>query len=168
MRTTNLFWSSCCVNLMASTWSVKCKVTNIVLPFFFKSNCNPDNGSPLVIPPKFLAMPSSKESSNINKVASNSKSKSNNLLCNWCAWVVYQPSFPLLHLICMRSKFWQTKKTNNYWNNLIKTMMSFTSAETFELHSFRGQKCSKVILERLTMWSALCVQCEGKWSYFGS
>jgi hypothetical protein len=37
-------------------------------------------------------------------------------------------------------------------------MMSLTSVETFGLHSFHGKKCSKVILEKLTMWSALCVR----------
>jgi hypothetical protein len=62
---------------MASTRlkSVKCKVANIVLLFFFKSNRNPDNKSPLVIPPKFLAMPSYEASSSSSKVTSNSKSK---------------------------------------------------------------------------------------------
>ncbi len=56
------------------------KITNIVLPFFFKSNCNPDNKFFLVIPPKFLAMPSFEASSNDSKVASNSKSKHSNLV----------------------------------------------------------------------------------------
>jgi hypothetical protein len=59
---------------MASTGlrSVKHKIANTILPFFFKSNCNLDNKCPLVIPLKFLA------SSSNSKVASTFKSKQNN------------------------------------------------------------------------------------------
>ncbi len=120
MHTTNFSWCSCCVNLMASTWSVKSKIANIVLPFFFKSNRNPDNKSFLGIPPKFLAMTSFEASSNDNKVASNLKSKHNNLVENWCARLVYRPSFPLLHSTCLRSKFCQMKKMNHCQRNLKK------------------------------------------------
>jgi len=80
MHTTNLFWSSCCVNSTVSIRSVKFKVANIVLPFFFKSNHNLDDKSPLVISFKFLAMFSSKANLSGNKVASNSESKCNNLI----------------------------------------------------------------------------------------
>ncbi len=59
---------------------MKSKIINIVLHFFFKSNCNPNNKSFLAIPPKFLAMPSFEASSNVSKVASNSKSKHSNLV----------------------------------------------------------------------------------------
>ncbi len=64
---------------MTSTRSVKRKITSIVLPFFFKSSHNYDDASPLVILPKFLAMPSFEASSSGSKVESNSKSRHNNL-----------------------------------------------------------------------------------------
>ncbi len=76
---------SCCVNAMASTWSVKREVTNTMLPFFFKSNRNFDNTFLLVILPKFITMSSSKASLNSNKVESNLKSRCNN---------------PIMQLVC--------------------------------------------------------------------
>jgi hypothetical protein len=71
---------------MASTRlrSVKCKVANIVLPFLFKFSRNPNNESPLMIPPKFLAIPFYEASSKNSKVTSNFKSKLSNLI----VWLV--------------------------------------------------------------------------------
>jgi hypothetical protein len=55
------------------------KVASTMLPFFFKSNHNSNDASPLVIPLKFLGKPSSKANSRGNKVESNSKSRHINL-----------------------------------------------------------------------------------------
>jgi len=84
-----IIFVSCCVNAMASTWSVKHEVTNIMLPFFFKSSYNSNDAFPLVILPKFKTMSSSKANLNGSKVESNWNQGTTILLCNWCARVVY-------------------------------------------------------------------------------
>lgn len=75
---------SCCVNAMASTWSVKCEVVYYAI-FFFKFNRNSNDTSPLVILLKFITMSSSKASSNNGKVESNLKSRCSN---------------PIMQLVC--------------------------------------------------------------------
>ncbi len=88
---------------MASTRNEKCEVSNTILPFFFKFNHNLDDESPLVIPPKFLTLLSSKASLSGNKVASNSKSKNNNpigqLVCSGGLPTFIPPIAPNLYEI---------------------------------------------------------------------
>jgi hypothetical protein len=81
-----IIFVSCCVNAMASTWSVKHEVTNTMLPFFFKSSCNSDDAFPLVILPKFKTMSSSEANLRGSKVESNLKSRCNN---------------PIVQLVCL-------------------------------------------------------------------
>ncbi len=123
---------------MASTGNVNCKVANIVLPFFFKSNCNPDDRSFLVIPLKFLAITSFETNLNSNKVASNLESKHNNLIvqlvCLGGLPTFTPPTTPDLFKI----QVLPNEENKPLPKNFFKTTMSFANAKTYELQSFHG------------------------------
>ncbi len=73
-----------------------------------------------------------------------------------CAWMVSSLSFLLLHPTCLTSTFAKWKK-QAIVEKPKKAMMFLTSAKIFELCNFCGEKCSKVIMEKLIVWSALYV-----------
>lgn len=111
-----------------------------MLPFFFKSNHNPDDASPLVIPLKFLAQPSSKANSSGNKVESNPKSRHMNLAMQLVC-LSGLPTFipPITHDL-FEVRVWPNKKDGPLPKKSKKITMTLTSVKRFGLHTiFMGR-----------------------------
>jgi hypothetical protein len=117
-----------CTNVMASIRSGKHKVDN-GLPFFFKSNWNPNKSCPSLISSKFRSMSSFEANSNKSKVELNLKSMHNNHVCNLCAQLVWPHLFLVLYLTCLKSTCHQTKEIS---------FLSKKPKKNYVSHNFRG------------------------------
>ncbi len=104
-----------------------------------------------MISPKYLVTLSSKASLSGTKVTSNFKSKHNNpdvqLVCPGGLLTFIPPITPSLSKIQVLAN----EEDKPLSKKFRKIMKSFVSLETSKLHSFHGQKCSRVILERSIM-----------------